>query len=166
MNATDDKLANALGIDYPSEPKQQHVIVVDDDDVVIPTTSMVVREEPQNDPDVEEDYNFARGNIYNLIEKGNQAVNGILNVAHEGQSPRAYEVAANLIKTLGDMSDKLLAIQKTKKELKPQNPNGNNNGAGTTHVKVDKAVFVGTTSELLDMVKEEQKQNAIQKLPE
>lgn len=155
MNTTEDKLGNALGIDSP--PKQVIVQVEDVEDDVIPTTQMVpsnLPQEEQPDPDIDEDYTFARGNIYNLIEKGNQAVNGILNVAHEGQSPRAYEVAANLIKTLGDMSDKLLAIQKTKKELKPQSSNPTNT---TNNVKVEKAVFVGSTNDLLKMVREEQK---------
>lgn len=154
MKATEDKLANALGIESP--PPSTEIVVTDEMvEDTLPTTQMVpAQEEEQVDPEVDEDYNFARRNVYNLIEKGNQAVNGILNVAHEGQSPRAYEVAANLIKTLGDMSDKLLTIQKTKRELKPQSSNPTNT---TNNVRVEKAVFVGSSTDLLKMVREEQK---------
>ena len=77
---------------------------------IVPVTNTVVND----------DADFARQNIRELIEKGNLAVDGILNVAKESEHPRAYEVAANLIKNLSDLNKDLMEIQKRKKDLDPQ----------------------------------------------
>jgi hypothetical protein len=109
----------------------------------------VVREEPKPlaiPKDAQDDYNYSRANYYNLIEKGNEALEGILEVAREGQHPRAYEVAGNMLKNLSDMTDKLLLLQKQKKELE-------GNKAEVQQVNVEKAVFVGSTSDLLKKIK-------------
>lgn len=97
--------------------------------------------------DTQQDFDYARATHYSLIEKGNEALEGILEVAKESQHPRAYEVAANMIKNLSDMTDKLMVLQKQKKELDGDKP--------PTQVNVDKAVFVGSTAELLKKVKKE-----------
>jgi len=96
---------------------------------------------------VDSDADFARKNIRELIEKGNLAVDGILNVAKESEQPRAYEVVATLIKNLSDLNKDLMEIQKRKNDLIPQE-NKNSNS-----LNVDKAVFVGSTTELVKFLK-------------
>ena len=95
---------------------------------------------------VDDDADFARDNIRTLIEKGNLAVDGILHVAKESEHPRAYEVAANLIKNLSDLNKDLMEIQKRKKDLAPQ-------AQRSGDINVDKAVFVGSTTELVKFLK-------------
>lgn len=95
---------------------------------------------------IEDDADFARQNIRELIDKGNKAVDGILNVAKESEKARDYEVAANLIKSLSDLNKDLMEIQKRKKDL-----TGKKNDSP---INVDKAVFVGSTNELMKLLKE------------
>ncbi len=96
---------------------------------------------------IEDDAEFARGNIRNLIEKGNEAMSDLLNVAKASEHPRAYEVAAGLINNLADLNKDLLEIQKRKRDLSPQESSGSKN------INVDKAVFVGSTAELVKLLK-------------
>ena len=72
----------------------------------------------RSEGDVTKDYEYTRGQLYNLIEKGQEALNGILDVAASSDHPRAYEVAALMIKNLGDTTDKLMKLQKDTKEVK------------------------------------------------
>ena len=95
---------------------------------------------------VDDDAEFARENIRTLIEKGNLAVDGILHVAKESEHPRAYEVAANLIKNLSDLNKDLMEIQKRKRDLAPQSQRSGD-------INVDEAVFVGSTTELVKFLK-------------
>jgi len=99
---------------------------------------------------VEEDANFARNNIRELIIKGNQAMDQLLAVAKESEHPRAYEVAATLIKSLADMNKDLLDLQKKRKDLIP---NEDNFAGNTKNLNVDKAIFVGSTNELVKFLK-------------
>ena len=96
---------------------------------------------------VEDDAEFARQNIRTLIQKGNSAMDNLLMVANASEHPRAYEVAAGLIKNLADLNKDLLEIQKRKKDLDPTQVKQN----GTTNI--DKAVFVGSTTELVKFLK-------------
>lgn len=96
---------------------------------------------------IDDDANFARCNIRSLIEKGNQAMDDLLNVAKASEHPRAYEVAAGLIKNLADLNKDLLEIQKRRKDLSPQE------ASSVKNVNVDKAVFVGSTAELVKLLK-------------
>jgi len=96
---------------------------------------------------VEDDAEFARTNIRELIEKGNSAVDNLLLVATASEHPRAYEVAAGLIKNLADLNKDLLEIQKRKRDLDPTQSKSNS----TTNI--DKAVFVGSTTELVKFLK-------------
>lgn len=90
-----------------------------------------------------DDFEYARGNMINIIEKGNEALDGILNVAGQSQQPRSYEVAATLIKTLVDAQKDLLELQKKKKDL-----------TGETSTKnVTNNLFVGSTAELQKLIK-------------
>jgi hypothetical protein len=105
-------------------------------------TSIVEKKTP-----VEDDAEFARTNIRDLISKGNSAIDNLLQVANASEHPRAYEVAAGLIKNLADLNKDLLEIQKRKRDLDPTQSKGNS----TTNI--DKAVFVGSTTELVKFLK-------------
>ena len=97
--------------------------------------------------DVKKDYDYTRGNLYSLIEKGQEAINGILELAQESEMPRAYEVAGQLIKSVGDITDKLLDLQKKVKDIDDDKPKG-----PTT---VNNALFVGSTAELAKLLKQQ-----------
>ncbi len=93
---------------------------------------------------IHDDAEFARENIRGLIDKGNIAMDNLLHVAKESEHPRAYEVAANMLKSLAEMNKDLLEIQKRKRDLEPKQ---------SSDVKIDKAVFVGSTADLINMIK-------------
>jgi hypothetical protein len=95
---------------------------------------------------VNADADFARENIRELVSQGNQAVNELMLIARDGQHPRAFEVLSGLMKNLADMNKDLLEIQKRKKDLAPKAESQNN-------LSIDKAVFVGSTAELVKMLK-------------
>ena len=97
--------------------------------------------------DVKKDYDYTRGNLYSIIEKGQEAINGIMEVAEEGASPRAYEVAGQLIKSVADTTDKLIDLQKKLKDVEEDTKK-------TTNNVTNNAVFVGSTSELQKMLKQ------------
>ena len=96
--------------------------------------------------DVEKDYKYTRGQLYSLIEKGQEAINGIMEVAGESASPRAYEVAGQLIKSVADTTDKLVDLQKKVKELDEDSPKSPSS-------VTNNALFVGSTSDLSKMLK-------------
>ena len=108
---------------------------------------LVPRKENKESPDLDNDYTYSRENYYNLIERGQEAVQGILDVAREGQSPRAYEVALNGIKNVADTIDKLQDLQKKLKDLKEV--------PKTASANIKNALFVGSTAELQKMLKNE-----------
>ena len=97
--------------------------------------------------DVSKDYDYTRGNLYSLIEKGQEAINGIMEVAGETASPRAYEVAGQLIKSVADTTDKLADLHKKVKEIEEDNPK-------TQSTVTNNALFVGSTAELQKMLKD------------
>ena len=97
---------------------------------------------------VEDDAEFARQNIRDLIVKGNDAASHIVEIAKQSEHPRAFEVAAGMLKNLSDMNKDLLEIQKRKQDLQPKVTNN------TQNLNIDKAVFVGSTAELLKQLKE------------
>lgn len=96
--------------------------------------------------DPKKDYEYTRANLYSLIEKGQEAINGILEVAQSSDHPRAYEVAGQLIKSVGDVSEKLLDLQKKMKDLDAPIKN-----SPTT---VNNSLFVGSTAELSKLIKQ------------
>ena len=132
MSKIDDKLNEVLGIveDTPKEivPKETKELTVPED----------------KDPDI--DFETGRKNLYNLIDKGNEAIDGILNLAKEGEHPRAYEVAGQLIKTVSEVSQNLLDLQDKLKKVKEVPNTGPKN--------VTNALFVGSTTELQKMLKD------------
>jgi hypothetical protein len=97
--------------------------------------------------DIKKDYEYTRANLYSLIEKGQEAINGIMELAGEGGSPRAYEVAGQLIKSVGDVTDKLIDLQKKLKDVEDES-------IKTTNNVTNNAVFVGSTSELSKLLKQ------------
>ena len=96
--------------------------------------------------DVRKDYDYTRGNLYSIIEKGQEALNGVLELAQESEMPRAYEVAGQLIKNVADATDKLLDLQKKLKDVEEEKQT---KGPST----VNNALFVGSTAELAKMLK-------------
>ena len=130
MSDVDNKLSDILNTDYIPAVKEDKPITIHQEQSVNP------------------DADYSRSNYYNLIEKGNEALDGILEVAKESQHPRAYEVAANMIKNLSDVTEKLMILQKQQLDLKPKD-------AAPTNINVNKAVFVGSTAELLKKLKNE-----------
>ena len=97
---------------------------------------------------VQDDYEYARGNLYALVDKGQEAVNGALDLAMSSDHPRAYEVAGQLIKHVGDVADKLMALQKDKKAVKEES---------AKKVVTNNSLFVGSTADLQKMLKEASK---------
>jgi hypothetical protein len=102
---------------------------------------------PAQNNDIKKDYEYTRANLYSLIEKGQEAINGIMELASDGGSPRAYEVAGQLIKSVADTTDKLIDLQKKLKDVEEDNTKVSNN-------VTNNAVFIGSTSELSKILKQ------------
>ena len=111
---------------------------------------VIPREKPDRltKDDITKDYEYTRGNLYSIIEKGQEAINGILELAQESEMPRAYEVAGQLIKSVSDATDKLMDLQK---KLKDVNAEEEKKGPTT----VNNALFVGSTADLAKLIKNE-----------
>ena len=97
--------------------------------------------------DIRNDYEYTRGNLYSIIEKGQEAINGILELAQESDMPRAYEVAGQLVKSVSDATDKLMDLQKKLKDVEEETVQ---KGPST----VNNSLFVGSTADLAKMLKE------------
>ena len=97
--------------------------------------------------DVDKDYEYTRANLYSLIEKGQESLNGIMELAGESASPRAYEVAGQIIKSVADTTDKLMELQKKVKEI--------DEDKGKPTQVTNNALFVGSTSDLSKMIKQQ-----------
>ena len=109
--------------------------------------AIVKADEAPKVDEVKKDYDYTRGNLYSLIEKGQEAINGIMEVAGETASPRAYEVAGQLIKSVADTTDKLADLHKKVKDIEEDNPKKQN-------TVTNNALFVGSTSDLSKMLKD------------
>ena len=97
--------------------------------------------------DIRKDYQYSRGNIYSIVEKGQEAINDALEMAQETESPRAYEVTGQLIKTVADAAEKLLDIQKKLKDIEEIKDTGPSN--------VTNALFIGSTADLVKAMKQQ-----------
>ena len=135
MSSIDDKLNEVLNI-TPEVIESSEISTIEE------TKEMIV----PIDKDAEIDFDTGRENLYKMLDKGNDAIDGILALAKEGEHPRAYEVAGQLIKTVADVSKDLMAMQEKLKKLK-EVPN-----QGPT--SVTNALFVGSTTELTKLLKE------------
>ena len=130
MSRTKDITDEALGAVElaKSEPKERKVIP-----------------RPQENDDIENDYKYQRENFYNLVERGTDAIDGILEIARESEHPRTYEVAGNLIKQVAEVTEKLGELQEKMKRLKEVPSNAPKN--------VTNALYVGSTAELQKLLK-------------
>ena len=117
---------------------------------VVKTESVGITPEQKPDrltkDDITKDYEYTRGNLYSIIEKGQEAINGILELAQDSEMPRAYEVAGQLIKSVSDATDKLMDLQKKLKDVEEETQQ---KGPST----VNNALFVGSTSDLAKLLK-------------
>ena len=116
---------------------------------IVPTESTevgITKPERHERNDIEKDYEYTRGNLYSIIEKGQEAINGILELAQESEMPRAYEVAGQLIKSVSDATDKLMDLQKKVKDV-------NKEEEAKSPTTVNNALFVGSTAELAKLLK-------------
>ena len=130
MSKTKDIIDEALGAVKlaKSEPKERKIIP-----------------RPQENDDIENDYKYQRENFYNLVERGTDAIDGILEIARESEHPRTYEVAGNLIKQVAEVTEKLGELQEKMKRLKEVPSNAPKN--------VTNALYVGSTAELQKLLK-------------
>ena len=145
MSKTHDALSDALGIE---NNKQLEVIQNSDNTPVVLETERVPG-------DIEQDYALSRRTFRDLIDKGNSAIEGITDLAKESESPRAYEVLATLIKTVADTTKDLYDLQKKTKDLTTEEKKV----ADASVTNIDKAVFVGSTSDLLKQIKDKENEN-------
>ena len=140
MSKSIDTLDEVLGI----------TDVVENATSVIPPSATPVSK--MNMEDIEGDYKYQRENLYTLVERGQDAIEGILNIARESDQPRAYEVAGNLIKNVADVTDKLMILQEKMKSVKTESNTGPRS--------VTNALYVGSTADLQKLLKGN-KENAI-----
>ena len=141
MSKLEEKVNEILGIEKQVEKVEKEF------------KPLVPRTEDDKKEDVDNDYKYSRENYYNLIERGQEAIQGILDVAKEGQHPRAYEVALAGIKNVADTVDKLQDLQAKLKELK-QLPK-------TSNANIKNALFVGSTAELQKMLNRKKEDESI-----
>ena len=132
MEESFDKISQSLNV-------ETEIVSVDK-----PNASLAKVEESG---DIRKDYEYTRANLYSLIEKGQEAINGIMELAGEGGSPRAYEVACQLIKSVADTTDKLIDLQKKLKDVEEDLPKQTNN-------VTNNALFVGSTADLQKLLKQ------------
>jgi len=153
MSEIEAKLDAILEVDIADEDEVIEAEIVADTPVVVAVPAQlpaVIPDVPEK-RDLEYDYEYSRTLHRDLLEQGQEALPDLLKVAKESQHPRAYEVAAGFLKTLSDMTDKLMVLHNVKKKL-----DGEDGGPRpTTTNNIDKAVFVGSTAELLKQIKNE-----------
>ena len=143
-----DPIDEALNIESEivKQPKAQKIVKIDEsDDLVVSDQS-----------DRQKDYEYARANLYSLMERGQEAVAGAIELAQEGDSARSYEVAINGVKSMAEVAEKLMDLQKKVKDLDEINVSNTQNNV------TNNSVFVGSTTELQKMIKE----GMLNKLPE
>ncbi len=140
MTKLEDKVNEILGIEPNNKPTLESIVKVNN--------PPVPRIEDTNKSDVDNDYKYSRDNYYDLIQKGQEAIEGILEIAKEGQHPRAYEVAGQLITNVAQTVDKLQDLQKKLKDLKT--------ATKSADTKIQNALFVGSTAELQKLLKKKE----------
>ena len=119
---------------------------MEDDMINVTPTDKKIEKIRSQSEDIKKDYEYTRGNLYSIIEKGQEAINGILELAQESEMPRAYEVAGQLIKNVSDATDKLMTLQQKLKEVNAEEKKGPTN-------VTNNALFVGSTAELQKLLK-------------
>jgi hypothetical protein len=139
MNKIDNAISDALGV--VKEIKEE--VIENKPLIPRPETSVAVSSDREAESDV--DYKYSRENFYHLIERGQDAITGILDLAQESEHPRTYEVAGQLIKTVSEVTEKLVDLQEKMQRLKEVPDKGPTN--------VTNALFVGSTKELQALLK-------------
>ena len=134
-NERNDQISDALDIEFESNK-------------IIPIKTKEIAKVEDPSVDISNDYVESRKNYYDLIEKGQEAIDGILDFAKESEHPRAYEVAAQLIKNVSEVNTQLIDLQKKMQDLRDSKSIPNN----VTNA-IENAVFVGSTSELQKLIK-------------
>ncbi len=114
---------------------------------IVRNESRITKEPEKGDDESQYDYEYTRGQLYSLIEKGQEAISGILDIAQQSDSPRAFEVAGQLIKNVADTTDKLLDLQQKMKKLKEEEPS-----KGPKNV-TNNTMFIGSTADLQKLLK-------------
>ena len=143
MEKIDAKISNALGITTGNITEQ----------ILEPKKPLIPRP-PDNFEDAEADYKYSRENFYNLVERGQDAITGILDLAKESEHPRTYEVAGQLIKTVSEVTERLADLQEKMKRLKEVPDHAPRN--------VTNALFVGSTKELQALLKNQNEYTLIE----
>lgn len=149
MNKDNDKLDDIFNVSGEVVSKNieiEPIEVESDKDIKIVENDSAKRER-----DLKLDYEYARGNIYSFVEKGQEAINGALELAQETESARAYEVVGQLIKSVSDAADKLITLHKNLKDIEEVKQVGPTN--------VTNALFIGSTAELSKLLKAQKKEN-------
>jgi hypothetical protein len=136
------ELNKALGVAGDVLTSQTEPLDYQETDETLP---IIVENDVEECDDIEKDYRLQRDTFHTLVEKGSTAIDGILELAKEGEHPRGYEVAGNLIKQVAEVAEKLGDLQEKMKRLK-EVPN-------TAPKNVTNALFVGSTAELQKMLK-------------
>jgi len=140
MKKTDDALSEVFGVEKLPE-------------VIPPKKEPEIINTPHEVNDIEADYNLSRRTFRSLIDKGNAAMENLTDLAKESESPRAYEVLATMMRTIADTTKDLYDLQKKTKDLKDDGKKDQ------TNVTVEKAVFVGSPSDLLKKIKEQKNED-------
>jgi len=135
MSKKFEKIDESLDIEATNVDRE----IIEKDKSIIPTQ--------RNDIDPVKDYEYTRGNLYSLIQKGQEAIDGILEIAQQSDQPRAYEVAGQLIKNVGDVADKLIDLQQKMKKLEEEDPKS------PKSITTNNTMFIGSTAELQKMLK-------------
>ena len=134
----------------PIDVTTREVVPVQTGDLIVSSDNI----DEQLEQDIKQDYDRSRENFQNLIDKGQTAIDDILRIAKESEHPRAFEVAATLIKNVSDVNRELIDLQKRMKEIEKLKNSGK-----AAPVNVDKAIFVGSTSELNKLLKSKMNEN-------
>tara|TARA_Y100000034_G_scaffold129974_1_gene187427 strand:+ start:41 stop:559 length:519 start_codon:yes stop_codon:yes gene_type:complete len=142
IKMSDKKIADALGINLNNDDKNEIIKK--------PVREITVDPEKKEEIDQKSDYNLVRKNLRGIIETGQGAIDGILNVASEGESPRAYEVVSQLIKTVADANRDLLDIHKKMKEINKESDKAQQSANSITN----NAIYVGSTKDLQKLIKD------------
>jgi hypothetical protein len=139
-----DKLDDIFNVSNEIVTQNIEISPIETPQIIQPKTS-------NNEEDLKRDYDYIRGTIYSLVEKGQEGINGILELAQETESARAYEVAGQLIKSVSDAAEKLINLHKSIKDIEDTQPMGTTN--------VTNALFIGSTAELSKILKSQRKEN-------
>lgn len=126
------------------EDKLNEILDISESLETVPSKPVIPR--PKEKEDIDSDYKYSRENLYNLVERGQDAIDGILTLAKETDHPRTYEVAGQLIKNVGEVTEKLLQLQEKMKKLGEETKKGPS--------KVENNLFVGSTAELQKLIKD------------